>query len=123
MHRALNSGVFFLKPIWKFEYQLVTIQLDIETGVLESFDEWALTPPRSDDFKIACPQAMNLAVACLHCNNSAEYLGSIIKKKKSIFCIMFAALALPEQNTVLYNHPGKHVPHPAQQRGRRLRVR
>lgn len=35
---------------------------------------------------------------------------------------MFAALTLPEQNTVLYNNPVKHLSNPAQQRGRQLRV-
>lgn len=32
---------------------------------------------------------------------------------------MFAALALPEQNTVLYNNPVKHLSNPAQQRAGR----
>lgn len=35
---------------------------------------------------------------------------------------MFAALALPEQNTVLHNKPVKHLSNPAQQRGRPLSV-
>lgn len=35
---------------------------------------------------------------------------------------MFAALTLPEQNTVLYNYPVKHLSNPARQRGRQLSV-
>jgi len=61
---------------------------------------------------------MNLAVACPRCDNSAEYLGSSMKK--AYFVLRSQLYALPERNTVFQNKPVKHLSSPAQQRGRQL---